>query len=457
MKRYQATLLTRAAKGVSVIVLSLTLSALALAQVYYVRAGASGDGSSWANAFGSIQDAINAAPPGSEIRVAQGVYGPINLNKTLSLKGGYAGTGANPDARDIGQYQTIIDGGNASRCITISDGINSLIEGFVIQNGRSTPSSPFDDAYGGGLYLSSGSPTIRYNWFRNNTVIATDNFQEVSGGAIFIYEGSPIIELNIFSFNTATSSYDSSGGAISIYTSNNAQIRNNLFVANTAAASGVFPNADGGAIWIYEGTGANIYNNTFVENHALINNAVLGGAVWAYEVPLQIKNNIFAGHQASSIYHYGGNDAQALVSKNCFFNPAVLDWEGSGINDAGDNLISVNPQFVDAENGDYRLSASSPCIDAGDSSVVDWSTDLFGNPRIQGSAVDIGAFEYTTGGGGPEGDVNGDGCVDDADLLIVLFNFGQTGSNPADVNGDSVVDDADLLIVLFNFGQGCGG
>jgi hypothetical protein len=56
--------------------------------------------------------------------------------------------------------------------------------------------------------------------------------------------------------------------------------------------------------------------------------------------------------------------------------------------------------------------------------------------------------------GGPEGDVNGDGCVDDADLLIVLFNFGNSGGQ-GDVNNDNIVDDADLLVVLFNFGAGC--
>jgi hypothetical protein len=55
---------------------------------------------------------------------------------------------------------------------------------------------------------------------------------------------------------------------------------------------------------------------------------------------------------------------------------------------------------------------------------------------------------------GPEGDVNGDGCVDDADLLIVLFNFGNAGGQ-GDVNNDGIVDDADLLVVLFNFGAGC--
>ena len=55
------------------------------------------------------------------------------------------------------------------------------------------------------------------------------------------------------------------------------------------------------------------------------------------------------------------------------------------------------------------------------------------------------------------GDVTGEGCVDDADLLEVLFAFGQTGDNlgRVDVNCDQVVDDADLLQVLFNFGSGC--
>ena len=55
------------------------------------------------------------------------------------------------------------------------------------------------------------------------------------------------------------------------------------------------------------------------------------------------------------------------------------------------------------------------------------------------------------------GDVDNNGCVDDADLLAVLFAFGQTGSTLGreDANCDGAVDGADLLIVLFNFGSGC--
>lgn len=52
-------------------------------------------------------------------------------------------------------------------------------------------------------------------------------------------------------------------------------------------------------------------------------------------------------------------------------------------------------------------------------------------------------------------DVNQDGCVDDADLLEVLFAFGTNRIGDTDVNGDGVVDDSDLLGVLFWFGAGC--
>ncbi len=53
-----------------------------------------------------------------------------------------------------------------------------------------------------------------------------------------------------------------------------------------------------------------------------------------------------------------------------------------------------------------------------------------------------------------QGDVDGSGCVDDADLLAILFAFG-SNNRAYDLDGNGIVDDADLLIVLFNFGSGC--
>ncbi|NUL82322.1 MAG: hypothetical protein HUU60_06315 [Armatimonadetes bacterium] len=53
-----------------------------------------------------------------------------------------------------------------------------------------------------------------------------------------------------------------------------------------------------------------------------------------------------------------------------------------------------------------------------------------------------------------EGDVSGDGCVDDKDLAMALEAFG-TSDPSADLNGDGIVDDLDLEEVLHNFGLGC--
>lgn len=66
--------------------------------------------------------------------------------------------------------------------------------------------------------------------------------------------------------------------------------------------------------------------------------------------------------------------------------------------------------------------------------------------RIEAFLLDLQVSEIP-------GDVDGDRCVDDRDLLAVLFAFGGW-SEPEDLNNDGVVDDADLLEVLFNFGQG---
>lgn len=49
-------------------------------------------------------------------------------------------------------------------------------------------------------------------------------------------------------------------------------------------------------------------------------------------------------------------------------------------------------------------------------------------------------------------DLNRNGCVDDEDLLRILFSFGMTGTRPEDVNGDGVVNDDDLLLTLLGFG-----
>ncbi len=105
-------------------------SAQAATRIIYVDTAAAGtaDGSSWANAYKELQDALTAAADANkpiEIRVATGTYKPrpatqdaegmknatFQLINGVTLKGGYAGsTGADPEARDVQSHATILSG-----------------------------------------------------------------------------------------------------------------------------------------------------------------------------------------------------------------------------------------------------------------------------------------------------------------------------------------------------------
>jgi hypothetical protein len=65
------------------------------------------------------------------------------------------------------------------------------------------------------------------------------------------------------------------------------------------------------------------------------------------------------------------------------------------LSDMGYNFFALDPSFVDAANGNYQLSSGSPCIDKGTNAIDSLpELDLLGQPRIVGSGIDIGAYEY---------------------------------------------------------------
>ena len=57
----------------------------------------------------------------------------------------------------------------------------------------------------------------------------------------------------------------------------------------------------------------------------------------------------------------------------------------------GPGNMDIYPEFADSANNDFHISVRSPCINGG--TPVDLETDIDGEPRLLGAAVDIGVDE----------------------------------------------------------------
>jgi len=438
------------------LVMVVTFAFFMNAKVIYVDCNATGnnDGTSWEDAFTDLQDGLDDASSGDEIRVADGTYKPTGTSdrtKTFQLKngvaiyGGYAGC-SNPDAkRNIDVYVTILSGniGNpgesSDNCYHVVTGSGTdstaVLDGFTITKGNAN--GTLYERYGGGMYNSSGSPTVKYcNFTFNNasyygggmfnggsssTIINCTfscNNASYHGGGMYNISGSPALSNCTFSGNTA-SSYG--GGMYNIGSS--PVVSNCIFSSNSAQYGGGIAKYGGGTITlkncsIYGNTasvnggsffGASNSDNAIFINRVLYNNTAAKGGAFYTNSYLTITN--CTTHQNSA--GYGG----AIYSNSAGTNITVCNsilWDDAAsmggpeiCREAGTMTVTYScvkggypgtgnieaaPEFSDPEGEDnelgtmddnLRLRAGSPCIDAGNNSCYTGEqVDRDGNPRF---------------------------------------------------------------------------
>jgi probable HAF family extracellular repeat protein len=188
-------------------------------------------------------------------------------------------------------------------------------------------------------------------------------------------------------------------------------------------------------------------------NAASANGAVVVGVAWNAAGQLRAVRWTASGG-IQDLGTLGGSNwtwvsavsADGSVMVGCAQNAAgqyrAVRWTASGIED-------LNITYASLLTNGSALSVAS-AISPDGRYIVGWGYNA-ATGREEAFLLDTQECPSQNG------DVDANGCVDDADLLAVLFNFGNSGSTLGreDTNCDGIVDDADLLTVLFNFGSGC--
>ncbi len=171
---------------------------------------------------------------------------------------------------------------------------------------------------------------------------------------------------------------------------------NRLMDEAEGAASYIVDLPDGGLSYLI---GNIVQQGPRAENWALVSYAAEGGREAARG--LYVVNNTFVNDRGSGVFIVNRASAPALVYNNIFAGHGKV-LQGPG--ELAGNLTDSEPRFVDGARYDFRLTAGSPAIDAGEepgmaagfalTPVEQYVHPLASAPRVARGPLDAGAFEF---------------------------------------------------------------
>jgi hypothetical protein len=304
--------------------------------------------------------------------------------------------------------QTYLDG------ITITGGNANALGNYMYVNGYLVESF-----HGGGVYNISSSQR-----FTNSNIIGNTAY---SGGGMWNNNSQPIFENGSIANNTASSE---GGGMFNLQNSmvilhigtieNNTAVYGGGIVNINHSTSyledfivrGNAASAQGGGVYTYSVSSEEDISACILRTVLLVNNTagMQGPALYNYSSYCSMTNVTCTENTSSNnralVYNSNsvvkiqnsiiwGNYTYGTVSTPTLPLYANSLVKGETANDANGNIAgNTNPLFIDPNNGNYRLQYTSPCMDAGTDTFNLLCCDLDLNPRIMGSRIDMGAYEY---------------------------------------------------------------
>lgn len=409
---------------------------VAMGDIYVDAANGSdaNDGRSWESAKASIQAAIDIvevnADTNAVILVNDGRYEPITATngipfQIISVNG--------PEA-------TIIDGslqwarGVTNRCAMLGSAAthtNTLLSGFCLTNGIANGvngggsfagtlvnctisgniarngggcyygmltgcllSGNTASGRGGGYYSLSRDYTLTRCTITNNTAVSGGG--TYNGSLVFCYvkcnsanDGGGAYDAALTDCTVSGNVATNNGGGVYNGSATRCGIVSNRTIGNSGGGSYDAALADCVVVYNSAGSknGGGAYGGSLTNCTVFANSAASGGGVYF----ASIANCIVCGNEAQTYAN-----VYASTSRPCLYS--CLGEAVSGDVHVG-NIVTNDPCFVDAPRGDFHLVANSPCINAGTNELVVGETDFYGDTRIVGERVDMGASEFQQVGG----------------------------------------------------------